>query len=95
MPKTNRIESTIVKATGIRSGKRKNYDTFVDVKVGHIMIKNISIVDDHQGQAIASLPTNIEITDEALKEKVLTTALAEHYGVSDAMTKRAPRRRNE
>ena len=60
-------------------------------KVGHIVIRNISIVDDHDAQARAALPADAEITDETLKEKVLSTALAEHYGVWEAQTKRAPR----
>ena len=47
-------------------------------KVGHIVIRNISIVDDHDAQARAALPADAEITDETLKEKVLSTALAEH-----------------
>lgn len=93
MPRAEKTDNIIVKPTGIRSGGRKNYDTLVDVKVGHFLIRNISIIDNHDGQASAFLPADVEITDETLKDKVLTTALAEHYGVSDAMTKPGPRRR--
>ena len=39
-----------------RRGRRKNYDTLADVKVGHIVIKNILVVDGHDMQASACLP---------------------------------------
>src|SRR5262249_20894597 len=90
---SSRGKGTRVVPVAIRQGIRKNYDTLVDAKVGRILIRNISIIDDHDGQANAFLPDNVEITDEILQDRVINAALSKHYGVFDKMKKGARRRR--
>ncbi len=81
-----KIDEADIRPVKIRSGARRNYDTLVDIQVGPIMIKNVSVVDDHYSTAKAYLPNDVEIEDESLRDRILLTAQAEHYGVYEAMS---------
>jgi hypothetical protein len=76
-----------VEAVNIKSGMRKNNDTLIDVRVGPIVILNVSVIDDHVNSADAYLPFGIKVSDENLENAIKEAALACHYGVDEASMK--------
>jgi hypothetical protein len=79
LPSDSKIE-----AINIKAGERKNYDTLVDVRVGPIVILEVSVIDDHVIQASAYLPSGIKVSDSSLEDAIRNAALSRHYGVDEA-----------
>jgi hypothetical protein len=72
-----------IEAVDIAEGRRKGYDTLVNVRVGPIIIIGVEVIDDHQGQAEAHLPAGVSVLDAEIEAKIKSAALAHHYGVDD------------
>lgn len=88
LPRNSKIEPI-----NIKSGERKNYDTLVDVRVGPIVILDISVIDDHVTSAKAYLPSDLKVSDSDLEDAIKNAALSRHYGVDEASMKEEDERR--